>query len=186
MLKDKEVKQGDILLAEPFMADSYFIKAAILVTDYHPTGTVGFILNKPINMKVNDLLLNFPEFDGDVFFGGPVGTDTIHFLHNLGDLLEGSRLVANGVYWGGNFDKLKFLIKSGLVQPNQIRFYVGYSGWSPGQLEEEINNSSWVISHNDPNYVFKSPSDQLWKQVLMNKGEIYAILSELPENTNYN
>ncbi|HPB54289.1 MAG TPA: YqgE/AlgH family protein, partial [Saprospiraceae bacterium] len=74
-------------MAEPFMMDSNFIKAAIIITDYHPTGTIGFILNKPINMKINDLLASFPEFESDVFFGGPVATDTIHFLHNLGDLL---------------------------------------------------------------------------------------------------
>jgi putative transcriptional regulator len=185
-LENKVIRQGDILLAEPFMTDSCFIKTAILITDYHPTGTVGFILNKPINMKLNDLVMNFPDFDAEVYFGGPVLTDTIHFLHNLGDLLENSRLVAKGVYWGGNFERLKFLIKSGLVASNQIRFYVGYSGWSPGQLEEEIESASWVISHNDPNYVFKSPSEQLWKKVMMDKGEIYSILSELPDNINFN
>lgn len=137
-------------------------------------------------MKINDLLASFPEFESDVFFGGPVATDTIHFLHNLGDLLEGSKYITKGVYWGGNFEKLKFLITSGLVYPNQIRFYVGYSGWSPGQLEEEISTSSWVISESDPNYVFKSNSDGLWKQVMIDKGELYAILSELPENVNLN
>ena len=100
--------------------------------------------------------------------------------------MENSRLVAKGVYWGGNFERLKFLIKSGLVASNQLRFYVGYSGWSPGQLEEEIESASWVISHNDPNYVFKSPSEQLWKKVIIDKGEIYSILSELPDNINFN
>ena len=186
MLEKVKIEKGTILLAEPFMMDSNFIKAAIIITDYHPTGTIGFILNKPINMKINDLLASFPEFESDVFFGGPVATDTIHFLHNLGDLLEGSKYITKGVYWGGNFEKLKFLITSGLVYPNQIRFYVGYSGWSPGQLEEEISTSSWVISESDPNYVFKSNSDGLWKQVMIDKGELYAILSELPENVNLN
>ena len=99
-LKKKTLKQGDILLAEPFMQDPNFIQAAILLTDYHPTGSIGFILNKPINMKVNDLLANFPKIDSDVFFGGPVATDTIHYLHNVGSLLEGSKMVAEGVYWG--------------------------------------------------------------------------------------
>lgn len=181
-----KLKQGDILLAEPFMADSNFIQATILLTDYHETGSIGFILNKPINMKVNDLLASFPKIDSDVFFGGPVATDTIHYLHNVGELLEGSKLVANGVYWGGDFDKLKFLIKSELIQPHQIRFYVGYAGWTPGQLEEELKTGSWVISAGDPNYVFKAPSHGLWKQVMMDKGEVYAILSEMPENMNYN
>jgi len=184
--KKYNLKKGDILLAEPFMMDSNFIKAAILITDYHHTGTIGFILNKPINMKVNDLLANFPEIESDIYFGGPVATDTIHYLHNLGDLLEGSKPVANGVYWGGDFEKLKFLVSSGLVQPNQIRFYVGYSGWSAGQLEDELEASSWVISDSDPNYVFKSPSGGLWKQVMMDKGELYAILSEMPDSTNFN
>ena len=190
MAKEKEEKsaliQGNILLAEPFMMDSNFVQATILLTDYHHSGSVGFILNKPINMMVNDLLANFPEIASEVYFGGPVATDTIHYLHNVGELLEGSKLVSHGVYWGGDFDKLKFLIKNKMILPNQIRFYVGYSGWSPGQLEEELKTGSWVISKGDPNYVFKSSSHGLWKQVMMDKGEIYAILSEMPETTNYN
>ena len=185
-LKKKTLKQGDILLAEPFMQDPNFIQAAILLTDYHPTGSIGFILNKPINMKVNDLLANFPKIDSDVFFGGPVATDTIHYLHNAGSLLEGSKMVAEGVYWGGDFDKLKFLVKSELIKPFQIRFYVGYSGWSPDQLEEELKGGSWVISDGDANYVFKSNANGLWKQVMVDKGTIYEIISEMPDTTNYN
>lgn len=183
---NKSLVQGNILLAEPFMMDSNFIQAAILLADYHSTGSVGFILNKPINMMVNDLLANFPKIESDVYFGGPVATDTIHYLHNVGDLLDGSKLVSNGVYWGGDFDKLKFLIKSELILPHQIRFYVGYSGWSQGQLEEELKSGSWVVSGGDPNYVFKSPSHGLWKKVMMDKGEIYGILAEMPESTNLN
>lgn len=186
MEKENKIKQGDILLAEPFMQDATFRQAAILVTDYHETGTVGFILNKPLNINVSDLMASFPEFESNVYYGGPVATDTIHYLHTAGELLEGSQYVLNGVYWGGDYEKLKFLIKSELIKTDQIRFYVGYSGWSPGQLEEELTIGSWVVSFGDPNYVFKSSHNKLWKQVMMDKSEVYAIISDLPDSMNLN
>jgi putative transcriptional regulator len=182
----EKIKKGDILLAEPFMSDGNFKKAAILITDLHNTGSVGFILNKPMNVNVSDLLASFPEFESNVYFGGPVATDTIHYLHTVGDLLEGSHYILNGVYWGGDYQKLKFLIKSGLINPSQIRFYIGYSGWSSGQLEAELEDGSWVIAYGDPNYVFKSAHHSLWKQVMMDKSDIMGILADIPDNYNPN
>ena len=187
MSKNKtKLKQGDILLAQPFMEDTNFKQAAILLTDYHDTGSVGFILNKPLEMNVGDLLASFPEFDSPVFYGGPVANDTIHYLHTVGELLEGSHYVLNGVYWGGDYDKLKFLIRTELIKPSQIKFYVGYSGWSPQQLEEELKTGSWVVAYGDPNYVFKSDHQKLWKQVMMNKSDVFSILSEIPDSINLN
>src|SRR5690606_33036284 len=117
------------------MLDNNFKRSAVLVCDYvKAEGTVGFILNKPLDMRVDDLVADFPEFDAEVFFGGPVQTDTIHYLHNVGELLDESTKIVDGVYWGGDFDKLKFLISQGLIEPKNIRFFVGYSGWSEGQL----------------------------------------------------
>lgn len=180
------LKQGDLLISEPFMEDANFKQVAILLADYHKTGSVGFILNKPINMKVNDILASFPDIDSEVYFGGPVGTNTIHYLHNAGDLLEDSNQVVEGVFWGGNYEKLKFLVSSGQINASQIRFFVGYSGWSPGQLEEEIKSGSWIISEINATSIFNTASQGMWKQVMMEKGEVFSILSEMPESFNLN
>ena len=180
------VKNGHLLLAEPFMEDPYFHRAVVLLCEHHPEGSLGFILNKSINMGVNELMGDFPPFDAEVYYGGPVQTDTLHYIHNVGDLLEESIQVAPGVWWGGDFEKLKFLISSGLMEPNNIRFFVGYSGWSSGQLKEEMESGSWVPAPMDANYLFKTKPAQLWSQVMYSKGDLYEIISDMPEPMSWN
>ena len=111
-----QVSTGKVLLAEPFMVDPNFRRSAVLLCEHNDEGSIGFIMNKPLQMSIDELIEDFPEFDSEVFFGGPVQTDTIHYVHNLGELLEESVEVSRGVYWGGDFEKLKFLIQSNLVQ----------------------------------------------------------------------
>ncbi|MEZ4981325.1 MAG: YqgE/AlgH family protein [Saprospiraceae bacterium] len=178
---------GKILLSEPFMLDPNFKRSAVIVVDYTKAdGTVGFIINKPIDMRIDDLVADFPEFEAEVYFGGPVQTDTIHYLHNLGDLLEGSTKISEGVYWGGDFEKLKFLIQQELVKPAQIKFFVGYSGWSGGQLETEMETGSWVIADLDANYIFKEDPMGLWQQILEHKGDTYGVIGQMPDSANWN
>lgn len=176
------IKSGKLLLAEPFMLDPNFRRSVVMVCEHSKDdGTVGFILNKPLNVKVNELVSDLGSIESPVYFGGPVATDSIHFLHNVGELLEESIPVLRGVYWGGDFEKLKFLIESKLILAHNIRFFVGYSGWSPGQLNEEMDYKSWVVSDMHPNYLFKSKPNNLWKQVMYNKGDIYSVIAQMPE-----
>ena len=186
-MKDTIIKVGDILLAEPFMLDPNFRRAVVLLCSHdREEGSIGYILNRPLDMRIDELVEDFPEFDSYAFFGGPVQTDTIHYIHNQGDLVEGSIKVADGVYWGGDFEKLKFLIASGLVLPHNIRFFVGYSGWSEHQLDEEMEYGSWVLADMDANYLFKSRPDALWQQVMYNKGDAYTVISRMSELGNLN
>jgi putative transcriptional regulator len=181
-MRSHKVKSGKLLLAEPFMLDPNFRRAAVMVCEHSSEdGTVGFILNKPLNVKVSDLVTDIPDIESPVFFGGPVATDSIHFLHNVGELLEESVEVHRGVYWGGDFEKLKFLIQSKLVLAHNIRFFVGYSGWSPGQLTDEMEFNSWIISEMHANYLFKSKPGMLWKQAMYNIGDAYSVIAQMPE-----
>jgi len=179
--------KGTILIAEPFMMDPNFKRSVLLLCDYSTDeGSVGFVLNKPIDMSLNELIADFPAFDTKVNFGGPVATDTIHYIHTLGELIDDSIKVGEGIYWGGSFEKVKFLIRSEMIQPKDIRFFIGYSGWSAGQLEDELEIGSWVIHESDPNYIFKSSQDELWTQTLINKGNAYSVISQMPDNFNLN
>ncbi|MEM7575467.1 MAG: YqgE/AlgH family protein [Bacteroidota bacterium] len=181
-----EIKSGVILLAEPFMLDPNFKRTALLLVEHNEEGTIGFVLNRPVEMRVDELIPDFPEFEGEVFFGGPVQTNTVHFLHRMGDLLEDSQEVVPGVFWGGDFEKLKFLISRGLITERDIRFFVGYSGWSEGQLQGEIGYGSWVPAPMDRNYLFKSPPEQLWSQVMSNKGNLYEVIADMPDSASFN
>ena len=186
MGKKQIINQGTLLLAEPFIMDVYFRRAAILICDKHDEGTLGFILNKPLDVKVQDILSDFPEFDGLAYYGGPVQTDSLHFLHSAGDLVDDSQFVCQGVYWGGDFEKVKILIKNGLLKPEQIRFYVGYTGWSKDQLEEEIKENTWIIDEMDPNYLFLFKSEKLWQIILEHKGNNHAVIAQISDFLNLN
>ncbi len=176
------MRKGRVLLAEPFMQDPNFKRAVILLTEHSDDeGSVGFIMNKPITLKINELVEDFPEIDVPVHFGGPVAPETLHYIHNVGDILDDCIKVSQGVYWGGDFEKLKFLIESKLILPNNIRFYLGYSGWSPGQLKDEMEYGSWVIAHMDTNYAFKTKYHRMWRQVMKHKGGTYSVIAEMPD-----
>jgi putative transcriptional regulator len=182
-----DVHTGSLLIAEPFMQDSNFRRAVVLVTDYsEDEGTVGFIINKPLTVKITDLVEDFPAINALAYYGGPVSTNTIHYIHNVGMMLDGSTEIGPGVYWGGEFDKLKFLISHELVKEENIRFFVGYAGWSPGQLIEELDSGSWITSEMHANYLFKSKATRLWNQVMHHKGDVFSVLAQLPEQPNLN
>lgn len=183
---NQPISSGTVLLAEPFMMDPGFKRAAVLLVDHDIGGSVGFILNRPVNTRINEIIEEFADFDAPLYYGGPVQTDTIHYLHAKGDLLEGSDEVSPGVYWGGDYEQLKFLISSGIIQPHDIRFFLGYAGWSEQQLDEELRHGSWVTADMDANYLFNSEAASLWRQVMDNKGDTYSVISEMEDGPLYN
>ncbi len=181
--KDKVVKAGQLLLSEPFMEDENFRRTVVLVCEHSiANGTIGLMLNKPVNLRLTDVIEDFPSFKGRVFLGGPVGTDTLQFLHSLGDLIDGSIKLADGLYWGGDFDQVKAMIKNGKITPHDIRFYLGYSGWSAEQLGQELKDNSWIIAQANYKHIFEIPADTLWKDVMKELGGLYDTMSGYPEN----
>jgi len=181
--KDKGISAGQLLLSEPFMFDENFRRTVVLVCE-HTTdnGTVGLILNKPINLRLNDVVEDFPPFKGKIFLGGPVGTDTMQFLHSLGNKIENSLKLTDNLYWGGNFEQLKEMMSNGEIAADEIRFFLGYSGWSPGQLEEEMKDNSWIVTGATSHHIFETPFDALWKITMKDMGGIYNTMAGYPEN----
>jgi putative transcriptional regulator len=181
-----DVKTGNVLLAEPYMLDPNFKRAAVLLCEHNEEGSIGFIMNKPVQMSIDELIEDFPEFDSEVLFGGPVQTDTIHYVHTLGDLLDDSMHIKDDLYWGGDFEKLKFLISSNMIQADQIRFFIGYSGWSEGQLHDELNLGSWVVADMQATYLFDSEPDDLWQEVMESKGSTFSVIAQIPDVQTWN
>ena len=175
----EELEAGKLLVAEPFLMDPNFKRGVILICDHQEDGSFGFILNKSIEMNISDLISSFPDFQSEVYYGGPVQTDTIHYLHTKGDLLPNSIKVLSGVYWGGDFEHLKAFIESGKIQAQDIRFFVGYSGWSAGQLLEERKTLSWITTEGHFDYVF-GEHKELWKDVLQEQGGTYSVIAQIP------
>lgn len=186
MKKLAKPTQGSLLISEPFLLDSYFKRAVVLLSEHDEKGTLGFILNKPTDVRLNDAVEDFPDFDAPLYFGGPVETDTLFYIHTLGEKLKGAKQIVNGIWWGGDYDQLKFLIDTHQIRPDQIRFYAGYSGWEPKQLEGELKEKAWLVSNANKNFTFFDNPKVLWSQVLRSMGNEYAILANFPEDPNLN
>lgn len=181
--KNKGIYAGQLLLSEPFMFDENFKRTVVLVCEHtEENGTVGLIINKPINLRLNEIIEGFPPFNGKVFLGGPVGTDMMQFLHCTENKIENSIKLADKVYWGGNFEQLKELMRNGEILPDEVRFYLGYSGWSSGQLADEMKENSWIISQATHQGLFKTPYHLLWKTTMQEMGGIYSTMANYPEN----
>lgn len=186
MKKLSKPVQGSLLVSEPFLLDSYFKRAVVLLSEHDEQGTLGFILNKPTDVKLNEAVDDFPEFDVPLFFGGPVETDTLFYIHTVGELITGAKEIVDGIWWGGDYDRLKFLIDTRQIKPDQIRFYAGYSGWEPKQLDSEVKEKAWMISNANERFTFFENPKSLWSQVLKSMGNEYAILANFPEDPNLN
>lgn len=177
-----EPQKGRVLIAEPFLPGNYFNRSVILLVAYSKKGAVGFILNKKVDLAIHDILPGFPEFEADVFLGGPVATDSIYFIHKLGKKLPGSIHVLGDLYWGGDFEVLKQQIASGLIKNSDIRFFVGYSGWDAGQLEREIKEDSWLVNDVDEKSVMGQQHQATWADFVKKAGHRYKMWKNFPEN----
>jgi putative transcriptional regulator len=179
---DVAPRKGRILIAEPFLPGSYFNRSVIFLVAYSSKGAVGFILNKKVDVAIHDILPGFPEFDVDVYMGGPVATDSIYFIHKLGAKLPGSIHVFGDLYWGGDFEVLQQLVKNGSLNPDDIRFFLGYSGWDSGQLEQEIKEDSWLVNDVDEKMVMSNLDQASWADFVKKVGQQYTIWENFPEN----
>ncbi|MBA4153279.1 YqgE/AlgH family protein [Flavobacterium sp.] len=177
------IKKGHLLIAEPsILGDLSFNRSVILLADHNAEGSVGFILNKPLDYSVNDLV---PEVDATftIYNGGPVEQDNLYFIHNIPELIPNSVEISNGIFWGGDFEKTRDLINNGSINKDNIRFFLGYTGWDANQLETEMSANSWIVIENSyKNNILKKSSSDFWKEQIMELGGEYLIWSNAPEN----
>lgn len=175
-------RKGRVLIAEPFLPGSYFSRAVILLVAYSKKGTIGFILNKQVELTVQDYINDFPDFEAPVYIGGPVATDSLYFIHTRGDLIPGSIPVLGNISWGGDFDEVKRVVEIGLIKPTEIRFFLGYSGWDGGQLENELKENSWLVNDVNSETVMRNLNMASWADFVRQAGDQYRIWTNFPEN----
>ena len=177
---------GKLLIAEPFLDDPYFKRSVVLLTEHNENGSIGFILNKPIEIKLKDAVGELPPIDSNIHLGGPVARETLHFLHTEGEQIDGSLEIMKGLFWGGNFETLKKLIEQDKIKPESIKFFVGYSGWEPEQLDKELKLNSWIVLDGDLNNIMKRNTTNLWKDILKDMGKEFAVIAEFPNDPTMN
>lgn len=180
-------KKGNLLIAEPsIIGDVSFNRSIVLIADHSQEGSIGFILNKPLDYTIDELVL---EIDAKfkVYNGGPVEQDNLYFIHKAPELIPDSIEISLGIYWGGDFNKVVELISSDILKENDIKFFLGYSGWSAFQLEDELKANSWVVTENIyKKDIIEKDHKSFWKEKMLEFGGEYSIWSNAPENPNYN
>ncbi|WP_423147218.1 YqgE/AlgH family protein [Rubrolithibacter danxiaensis] len=187
MLSNSNPQIGSLLLSEPFMLDPNFKRSVVLLTEHNEQGTIGYVLNHRSDYILKDVVSDFGEAEFTVYIGGPVANDTLHFIHRCYDRMNSGTEISNGIYWGGNFETLKLLIENRMVTEDEIKFFVGYSGWGDSQLQDELEQNSWLVTNTfNTSYVFVNDDENLWKDVVLGLGPKYAHIANFPENPLWN
>ncbi len=172
--------KGTLLIANPFLKDPNFKRSVIFLCEYKEEGCFGFVLNKLFSKKLGEFLPEMEQYNIPLYYGGPVQKDTLHFLHQYPDVIVGGEEVLKGVYWGGNFESLMALIKINEIDFSKIKFFIGYSGWGEGQVEDELKQKSWLTVKATRNLLFHKKPDDVWKDSLKHLGGDYEMMINFP------
>lgn len=178
--------RGRVLIAEPLMDEFYFGRSVILLADHNEEGSFGLVMNKPTTTQLNQILEDFPSFDATVFIGGPVQTDNLYFIHTLGNEIPESSEILPGLFWGGELEVVREMMALGLINQSQIRFFLGYAGWSPLQIEEELERNAWLVSETTLHTLMKTRPEKLWSTCLQRMGPAYDLWRRFPLNPELN
>jgi putative transcriptional regulator len=175
-----EPGSGVLLISDPFLKDPNFMRTVVFLCEHQIEGSFGFVLNRKYENTLDELI---PELEGHkiaLYYGGPVQMDTVHFLHQYPDEIPGAREVMPGIFWGGEFENVLTLITSGLLDENKIRFFIGYSGWSEGQLNTELEEKSWLTVKATRKLIFSTDHREVWKDALKHLGGKYEMMINFP------
>lgn len=178
--------RGKILISEPFLRDATFGRSVILLIDHTDEGSMGIVMNKQLPLFLNDIIMEFKYLDEiPLYKGGPVATDTLFYMHTLGDI-PGAIPICKGLYLNGDFDQIKRYILQGNKVSEHIRFFLGYSGWESEQLNEEIKENTWLISEGGTSYLMKDNIKDMWRTALEKLGSKYETWSRFPQVPTFN
>lgn len=175
-----DLAPGILLIADPFLKDPNFLRTVVLMCEHKVEGSFGFVLNRKYENTLDELI---PELEGHkipLYYGGPVQKDTVHFLHQYPNKIPDALEVIKGVYWGGDFSAVIEMIKNNQLDFTKIRFYIGYSGWSDGQLKNEMDEKTWLTVSATPKIIFHPEYKEIWKDSLRQLGGEYEMMINFP------
>lgn len=176
------IHEGSILIASPLLHDYHFTRSVILMVAHDSEGSMGIVMNKrfegpyTLNMMVPELK-DVPTIP--VFLGGPMERDTLFFIHTL-STLKGALPLGNGLYLNGDFEYIKDYILRGNPVEGCIRFFTGYAGWSHDQLQQEIEDNSWIIGKSNPLNFLRNQYRNFWVNCMNDLGQPYRFWAKYP------
>lgn len=182
------LKKGIFLVASPALRDPNFRQAVVLLCEYGAEGALGVIVNRPTAMSLTEAVPQIPVLEGQghvLFSGGPVQTNQVMVLYRVTEDPGETHHVFDGVYLGGNLGVLERL----MITPNtdeSFRAFMGYSGWAPGQLENEMKTGSWLTLPGDSSLVFEKDPVQVWPDIFRSLGGQFAMYADMPVDPSLN
>lgn len=185
---DIPLGKGIFLVASPGLRDPNFRQTVILLCKHGPEGALGVVVNRPTEINITEVLPQVPILEGQhhqVFSGGPVQRNNLLILYRTPEEPEDSHHVFNGVYMGGDMQALEDLLQDPSSLGN-FRTFMGYSGWAPGQLENEMRTGSWLTVPADSTTMFGKDHNGLWGNILRSLGEDMALYADMPPDPQMN
>ncbi|MDQ6477771.1 YqgE/AlgH family protein [Dyadobacter sp. LHD-138] len=186
MSSSENPSKGSLLIAKPFLGDPNFERGVILLCEYNTQGCFGFVLNQVTDLFLGDVLEDTIYQDIPLHLGGPVEKNTLHFIHRRPDLIQGGAKIMPDVFWGGDFEQVRTLLNVNKLTADDVRFFIGYSGWSGGQLENEITQDSWIVTQTSSDFLFTTPPADFWREILKNMGGEYRSIAHYPTDPRLN
>lgn len=179
-------QKGMLLLSDPFELDEHFTRSVVLICNHDENGTFGFVLNNYVELSAAELNEELNSFDSRVSIGGPVEKTNLFYIHQFDDIAESEKIVEN-LYFGGDFNAIIDKINSNPQAKHTVRFFIGYSGWAGGQLEEELTHNAWIVINNQSiEQIMDTSSDNLWKEIMQRQGSKFKLLADFPLNPENN
>lgn len=190
---DSEIrlKRGTILVSSPMLTDPNFKRSAILILDTDSQGGyIGLIINRKLEITLEEVC-QLPGINGKMKIrsGGPVDLQRIFWLHNFGERLKGALEILPGLFVGGDYDEMiSLFMNSKKNLSDDIHLYLGYSGWSKGQLEKEVEMGAWGIVNDllDPQLLLEAEGDELWNRLCLRLGPDYRHWRIIPSDPSLN
>lgn len=176
---------GSLLVAKPTVDDFVFGRSVILLINHDKEGTMGLILNRPTTLMLNEAVtLDRVLDDVRLYLGGPVNDNVMFYIHTLGsEVVPDSVEVLPGLYFAGDFEALKLYVECGGEVKGKVKFFAGYSGWVPGQLDDEISRYDWaVLDASDAGRFVNDASNDLWQWAVEQLGSRYRLWNNIPIN----
>jgi putative transcriptional regulator len=174
-----ETLRGQLLVAAPVLSDPNFHRTVVFLAEHGEEGAMGIVLNRPTETSVGDAVPELSSIAGQeepVYVGGPVSTSSVLAVAELDDPEDASELL---------FGTVGFVHEPG-VPVFRGRVFLGYAGWSAGQLESELEEESWLVLPAEPDDLFSDDPEGLWSSVLRRQGGPYALLSLMPPDPSLN
>ena len=160
--------RGVLLIAQESMVDPNFSNTVLLITEYEETGTVGLVLNRPLENPAVEILPQLQELGLDsynLYLGGPVRLNSLRLLVQTEAGLDDYYHVVDNIFQITDLRGVQNLLKQEKVQ-FRIRLYAGYAGWYPGQLERELLRGGWHLYRSDTSLVFTDDPASLWERLI--------------------